>query len=199
MSVRMRTVFDTPLLTPAVRAASRLMLRLLGWRVRGGTPTLPKYVMVAAPHVSNWDGFYLFLMAQVLEIKIFWLGKHTLFRAPFGPLARWLGGVPVDRRRSTDLVSQIVDRFERSDRLVLVVAPEGSRSGSRRWRTGFYWIAHQSAVPIVPSFLDYANKIGGTGPPMVTTGDRDADLERLREFYANTLGPSWDSSGVVGD
>ncbi|REJ79840.1 MAG: glycerol acyltransferase [Acidobacteria bacterium] len=182
------TLLTTPGVGLLVRWISRLLLRLLGWRVVGSAPTTPRYVLVAAPHTSNWDAFYLVMMASVLRIPIRWLGKHTLFRFPFGGLMRWFGGIAVDRRRRGGQVARAARLFERFDHLVIVVPPEGTRARNDRWKTGFYYIATTAEVPVALGFLDYASKTGGVGPLFLPSGDLDADLPRIREFYADKTG-----------
>ncbi len=183
-----RTILNTPLLTESLRPLSRLALRFAGWRVVGGAPHSKKYVMIAAPHTSNWDAVLLLLMANVLRIPLYWLGKHTLFRFPFGPFMRYLGGIPVDRRRRTDLVSRMADIFRSQAEMVLVVPPEATRSKADRWKTGFYRIAEAAGVPIGLGFLDWETRTGGVGELFEPTGALEADIELIRSFYQDLSG-----------
>jgi 1-acyl-sn-glycerol-3-phosphate acyltransferase len=177
-----------PVVGTLARWTSRGLLRLLGWRVVGQRPTAPQYVVVAAPHTSNWDAFYLVMMASVLRLPIRWLGKDTLFRFPFGRLMRWCGGIPIDRRTPGDQVTRVAALFEAYPDLVIVVPPEGTRSRTARWKTGFYYIAIAAQLPLALGFLDYASKTGGVGPIFDPSGDLELDLPKIREFYADKTG-----------
>jgi 1-acyl-sn-glycerol-3-phosphate acyltransferase len=164
------------------------MLRWRGWQVSGVFPTLPKYVLIGAPHTSNWDFPLTLGICFALRAKIYWMGKDSLFRGPLGPLMRWLGGIPVTRSRSTSLVQQMVERYQRSDELVVAIAPEGTRDQVSEWKTGFYHIANGAGVPVVLGFLDYRRKTGGIGPVFQPTGDLERDLAEIRAFYADIEG-----------
>lgn len=170
------------------RRLGAAVLRLLGWRIEGRLPDLPRFVAVGAPHTSNWD--FVVVMASIfaLGIDARWLAKHTLFRPPFGGLLRWLGGIPVDRGVSSGVVAQSVAAFRSQPRLILCVAPEGTRSGGREWKTGFYHIALGAGVPLVPCSLDFGRRVVGLGPPLTPTGDQDADVAALRAFYQGVRG-----------
>jgi 1-acyl-sn-glycerol-3-phosphate acyltransferase len=185
-----RTLFDTPLVNTLLRAGSRGFLRLNGWKVEGRLPVeARKCVLIAAPHTSNWDLPYTLMVAFVLNLNIYWMGKHSLFAFPFGPVMRWLGGIAVDRSRSTNLVSASAMALKASDGPVqLVVPPEGTRGRTTHWKTGFYYIALEAGVPIVLAYMDYARKVSGLGPVFVPTGDVDADMAEIKRFYAGIKG-----------
>jgi len=160
----------------------------MGWRVTGRLPDLPRFVIIAAPHTSNWD-FVIGLAAKLaLRLGLTFLGKDTLFRFPLGPLMRAWGGIPVDRSTSHDVVNGIVEEFARRDRMVLALAPEGTRKPVSRWRTGFYHIAHAARVPIVPVALNFGAKEIQILEPFDTTGDVEADVRVLRARYAGVRG-----------
>ena len=185
-----RTLFDTPLVNTLLRAGSRAFLRLNGWKVEGSLPVeARKCVLIAAPHTSNWDLPYTLMVAFVLNLNIYWMGKHSLFAFPFGPVMRWLGGIAVDRSRSTNLVSASAMALRAADGPVqLVVPPEGTRGRTSHWKTGFYYIALEAGVPIVLAYMDYARKVSGLGPVFVPTGDVDADMAEIKRFYAGIKG-----------
>ena len=165
------------------RMIGALFLRLFGWRVEGRFPALPKAVLIAAPHTSNWDLPFMLACAYVLDLRPMWLGKQQLFRWPFGGLMRWLGGLPVNRSRSGDLVRQAVERFAAVPSLLLLVPPAGTRSMAPHWKSGFYHIANGAGVPIVCTFLDYRNRVGGIGCTVIPSGDLAADMDQIRAFY----------------
>jgi 1-acyl-sn-glycerol-3-phosphate acyltransferase len=189
-----RTIFDTPVVNTVLRAFSRAFLRLTGWRIEGALPEgAPKAVLIAAPHTSNWDLPYTLMTAFYLRLKIYWMGKESIFRWPFGPLMRWLGGISVDRGRSTNLVAASADAIRVADGpLQLVVPPEGTRGRTRHWKTGFYFIALQAEVPIILAYMDYPRKLAGLGPVFVPTGDVDADMLKIKQFYAPFKGKRQD-------
>lgn len=182
------TVFDTPLVHTFFRLLSRVLLKILGWKKEGAVPLEKKYVMIAAPHTSNWDFLYTILIAFAFNLKIFWMGKHTIFRKPFGRIMKWMGGIPVNRDRANNLVDDTIDWFGRNERLVVVVPPEGTRKKTMYWKTGFYRIAHGAGVPIMLGFLDYKRKAGGIGPMFHPTGDMDEDMVAIRAFYETVTG-----------
>ena len=190
-------MFDTPVVSTLVRWFAVFMLRVTGWRKSGKLPDGPKCVMVAAPHTSNWDLPVMLVVAFGVGARVFWMGKHTLFRPPFGGFFRWLGGVPIDRRKSTNAVEQMIALFRERETFTLVMAPEGTRKRTAYWKTGFYHIAHGAGVPIVLGFLDYQRKVGGMGPMIQPTGDIEADMTVMREFYADITGKySAEASGA---
>ena len=181
-----RTIFDTPVVNTVLRGISIAFLRLTGWKVEGHLPaSATKAVLIAAPHTSNWDLPYTLMVAFVLRLNIYWMGKHSLFRAPFGGLMRWLGGIAVDRAKSNNLVAASAAAITAADGpLQLVVPPEGTRGKTRHWKTGFYYIALEARVPIVLAFMDYERKLSGLGPVFAPTGDVERDMAEIKRFYA---------------
>jgi 1-acyl-sn-glycerol-3-phosphate acyltransferase len=181
-----RTIFSTPVVHSLLRAGSVLFLRVTGWQVQGAlAPEARKSVFIAAPHTSNWDLPYTLMVAFALDLDIRWMGKASLFRWPFGWFMRWLGGIPVDRSRSNDLVAaSALALTEAPGAMQLIVPPEGTRGRTRYWKTGFYYIAAAARVPIVMAYMDYERKVSGLGPIFVPTGDIEADMARIKAFYA---------------
>lgn len=171
-----------------LRSVGWLLLKLGGWTIIGERPHAKKLVVVAAPHTSNWDFVWVLAFATHFQLRISWLGKHTLFRAPFGWFMRWLGGVPVTRHRRGNLVDDLIETFGEYEALALAVPPEGTRGATDRWKSGFYHIARGADVPILLSFLCYENRTGGFGPEIVPTGDVRADMDRVRDFYRDKVG-----------
>ena len=181
-----RTIFTTPVVNTLLRAFSVVFLRLTGWRVEGSLPAgTPKSVLIAAPHTSNWDLPYTLMVCFVLRLTPYWMGKASIFKAPFGGVMRWLGGISVDRSQSNNLVAASAEAIRAANfSLQLIVPPEGTRSQTRYWKTGFYYIAQTAQVPIVMAYMDYANKRSGLGPVFVPTGDVQADMAAIKAFYA---------------
>jgi len=164
------------------------LYRLVGWRVEGEAPSTNKLVIIAAPHTSNWDLPIMLGVALHYRIKIHWMGKDTLFKPPFGWFMRWLGGISIDRSKASNTVDQMIGIFNAADSLAVAIPPEGTRSKTRYWKTGFYNIAHGAGVPIALGFLDYERKVGGIGKTLITSGDYDADLKIIKAFYAGVTG-----------
>jgi 1-acyl-sn-glycerol-3-phosphate acyltransferase len=182
------TIFDVPVIRNIFRLLAILFLKMIGWRKEGGLPHIPKYVIILAPHTSNLDLPIGLAIAFALKLRGYWLGKDDLFRWPFHGFFRWLGGIPIDRSKSSDVVVQMVQVFQERANLTMVLAPEGTRKKVTYWKSGFYHIARCANVPIVLAFLDYLRKAGGVGPVFYPTGDIEADMEYIRAFYATVTG-----------
>ncbi len=167
---------------------ARGLLRLFGWELVDNLPPASKYLVIGAFHTSNWD-FVLALVAMLgLGFRPRWIGKDSLFRPPFGWLMRLLGGIPVVRGARRNFVGQIVDIYNQSDELVIVIAPEGTRGKTDHWKTGFYYIALGAAIPVGLGFVDYPHKRVGVGDYLTPSGDLHADMERIRAFYRHVRG-----------
>ena len=192
-----RTIFTTPVVNTLLRGLSLAYLKLTGWKVEGSLPPdCPKCVLIAAPHTSNWDLPYTLMVGFALRLNLYWMGKESIFRPPFGGVMRWLGGISVDREKSTNLVAASVEALRAADGTVqLTVPPEGTRSKTRYWKTGFYHIAQGAQVPIVMAYMDYARKVSGLGPVFHPTGDIERDMETIKAFYAPFKGKNPDQSG----
>jgi 1-acyl-sn-glycerol-3-phosphate acyltransferase len=168
--------------------AARLWMFVFGWDTEGDHPQVEKAVIIAAPHTTNWDLPHMIAAAWIFRVKISWMGKHTLFKPPFGWFMRLLGGVPVDRRAPGGLVKHVAETFGQHDKLLLAVPPSGTRSKRDRWKSGFYWIAHTAQIPVVCGYLDYGRKKACLGYTFVPTGDIKADMDKVRAFYAGVKG-----------
>ena len=166
---------------------ARAFLGLTGWEIEGEKPEVRRFVLIAAPHTSNWDLVYMLALSVLNDVKIQWMGKHVLFRPPLGWLLRSLGGIPVVRHRAGHLVGQLVKHFKESESLALVVPAEGTRGRAPRWKSGFYHIARAAEVPVLLGYLDYARKRGGFGPAIELTGDVSADMDEIRSFYSDKV------------
>ena len=189
-----RTIFDTPIVNTMLRAFSLAFLKLSGWKVLGSLPEgAEKSVLIAAPHTSNWDLPYTLMVAFSLRLTPYWMGKEEIFKPPFRGLMMWLGGLPVDRAKSNNMVSASVDALKAANGpLQLIVPPEGTRDKTRFWKTGFYYIAQGAQVPIVMAYLDYDKKIGGLGPVFQPTGNIEVDMVVIKSFYAQFKGKNAD-------
>ena len=166
-----------------------ILCTLLGWKFEGNFPTdIKKYVVIAAPHTS-WVDFPIAILARMSSgIMINFIGKASLFNGPFGFFFRALGGTPVDRTKSNNLVDAIVDIFNSKEEFRLGLSPEGTRKKVKTWKTGFYYIAKGANVPIVMATLDFENKKLKISAPYYTTDSKEADFKHLKGFYLNVKG-----------
>jgi 1-acyl-sn-glycerol-3-phosphate acyltransferase len=171
-----------------MRGAGRLILRLMRFRFTGQIPDLPKFVLIGAPHTSNWDFVVGMALLLALGLRVRWLGKHTIFRAPFGGFMRWLGGIPIDRARTEGTVEQAVAAFAREEKLIIGLAPEGTRKRIETWRSGFYRIALGAGVPIAVGVIDFGNRELRVDSVFHPTGDLEADIAAIRARYAGVEG-----------
>jgi 1-acyl-sn-glycerol-3-phosphate acyltransferase len=171
-----------------MRAFGRAMLAVLGWRVGGAIPDLPKFVAAVAPHTSNWDFFVGLAVMFALDLRIAFLGKHTIFRGPAAPVLRWMGGIPVDRSSPHGVVGDSVAAFAQVERRVLAIAPEGTRSRVGRFKPGFLHIARGANVPVVLVAFDYEARCVRFGPTFEVGPDIEAERLRAEAFFAPVRG-----------
>ena len=176
---------------------ARWFLRLSGWEAEGAKPVASRFVLIAAPHTSNWDLAFLLALAADFDLRVSWMGKHALFKPPFGWLMRRTGGIPIVRHQRGDMVAQAARTFASVEKLALVVPAEGTREHVSYWKSGFYHIARTANVPIVLGYLDYSRRRGGFGPSIEATGDVGADMDKIRAFYADKVGKFPDQFGDV--
>jgi len=170
------------------RAICLFYLTLSGWKIRGDWPALPKAVVVAAPHTSNWDAIFMLAAAGYFRITLRWMGKASLTHGPFGWLVKAAGCVPVDRSARNDLVGAMRDAFAANDAMLLAVPPEGTRSLTPGWKSGFYHIAHSAGVPLILSVLDFGTKTINIAGVFHTTGDYEADIIEIQAYYCDAVG-----------
>jgi 1-acyl-sn-glycerol-3-phosphate acyltransferase len=166
----------------------KAFLKIMGWHMEGVIPDISKYVIIAAPHTTNWDFPITLAIAFALRMKIYWMGKTAMFFWPFKGIMRWLGGIPIDRSQSNNMVEQSIQAFKRLEKLIMIVPPEGTRKKVSYWKTGFYRIAQGANVPIVLGYLDYKRKTGGIGPTFYPTGNIEKDMLLIKAFYAAITG-----------
>jgi len=188
------TIFNTPVVTDFFTLIAVLWLRATGWKTKGTPSSEDRFVMIAYPHTSNWDVPLTIAICLVYRLKIYWMGKSSLFWGPIGPVMKWLGGIPIKIEKSENVVQQIVDVFNQSANLVIVIAPEANRSYVQEWRTGFYHIAVGANVPIVLGFLDFSRKEGGYLASYLPTGDLESDLAIIKAQYQGIKGKHADQS-----
>lgn len=179
-----------PKVNTFVRTLAIWFLALVGWKAKGEIELhlLPKkFVAILAPHTSNWDLIFIMGIIFALGLKFNWFGKKEAFQWPLGGIFKKLGGIPIERSTQHNMVQKTVDLVRSRENIIIGIAPEGTRSNTKYWKTGFYHIAHQASIPIVFGFLDYDRKVGGLGPMMETTGDIEEDFKEIRSYYKNII------------
>jgi 1-acyl-sn-glycerol-3-phosphate acyltransferase len=182
------TIHDTPGVIHIIRLLSWLVLKLAGWKVINVAPATGSYLLIVAPHTSNWDFPLGIAMAFHLRLRVYFIGKHTLFKGFKGPIMRWLGGIPLNRETSKDFVDASIETYANNDNLIFAIAPEGTRTSVERWKTGFYHMAKGANVPLALAYFDFATRTGGIGKMLYTTDNMDADMQSIADFYRPMTG-----------
>jgi 1-acyl-sn-glycerol-3-phosphate acyltransferase len=183
-----RTIFNTPILSAALHYYARLLMRIYGWCIDGQLPDIPKFVLIGAPHTSNWDAILYLGVVFNLRADVHVMAKAEAFRFPVVSFFRYCGGIPVDRSKSTGLVDQMVKVFNEADRFILTIAPEGTRHQVVEWKRGFYYIAKGAGVPIVLAMVDGKHKTVRIGQVFQPTDDVEADIKAIQGYYAGVTG-----------
>lgn len=178
------TLFSTPILTPLLRIISKIILFIIRWRVVGSIPKdHQKYVLIVAPHTSNWDFVLFILTVSVLRLKPSVLIKDSLFVGPLGWFLSYCGAIPVNRSQANSLVKYVSDIYVKNDEFILIITPEGTRSANSNWKRGFHHIARAAKVPILIVYVDSAIKNVGIEGLMYPTDDADYDISKIKHFY----------------
>ena len=171
------------------KAFCSFMLRILGWKITGDYPFhIKKCIFVVIPHTSNWDFPLGLLIRGSLAQNITFFAKNSLFKFPFGGLFRWLGGIPVDRSKSTNFVDAVIHMYNDREELMTVISPEGTRSKVETLKSGFYYIAKGAKIPIILCKFDYGNHEVHFGKPFYTTEDKEADFQYIRDYFKDVKG-----------
>lgn len=170
------------------RWIGRSVMRITGWRFEGVFPDICRFVIAVAPHTSNWDFLHGAAAMFALDLKVTFIGKHTLFVWPASSFLRWMGGIPVDRSAAHGLVGEAVDSFRAGTPRVLVIAPEGTRRKVERFKTGFLHIARGASVPVVMVGLDYAMRTVRIGPVIEVGEDIEVERRRVEAHFAKIPG-----------
>ena len=178
----------TPPRPSLLRRGALGLLRLAGWRSVMVWPPEPKGVIIVYPHTSNWDFLLGMLFKVGCGLPANWIGKTEMFPWPFAGLLKWLGGIPLDRKRSSGFLDSLLEEFRRRDWIWVAIAPEGTRSHTDHLKSGFYQVAVAADVPVALAYIDYGTKTLGIDTYVRMTGDREADMATLREFYAGKRG-----------
>jgi 1-acyl-sn-glycerol-3-phosphate acyltransferase len=194
------TIHDTPGVIHIIRLLSWILLKLSGWKVVNVAPATGSYLIIAAPHTSNWDFPIGIAIAFHLRLKVYFIGKHTLFEGVLGPVMRWLGGIPLNREASKNFVDASIETYANNNNLIFAIAPEGTRASVSRWKTGFYHMAKGANVPLALAFFDYATRTGGIGKMFNTTESMAADMQTIADYYRPMTGknPSNYNPNITG-
>ncbi|GIU20564.1 lysophospholipid acyltransferase family protein [Shewanella sp. MBTL60-007] len=164
------------------------LLKLIGWKISGELPKNKQFIAIVAPHTSNWDFIIGVIARGALGAKVNFLGKHQLFIPPWGWFFKAIGGTPVDRRKSNNLVDAVAELFKADPNFCLALAPEGTRSPVSRWKTGFYHIANKAQVPIITVGLDFGKKTIVIAEGKLPTGDIRQEMNEIVDFYRSIQG-----------
>ena len=180
-----------------LQAIAKLILKIGGWEMVGELPEAKRAVVIAAPHTSNWDGFWALVYKVAVQLDIHFFAKESLFWFPLNVLLGALGGVPLDRKRAGSAVDQAIEMFRSNESYFFGLAPEGTRSRADHWKSGFYRIAEGAGVPVVLGFMDYGRRRIGIGPTLYLSGDWHKDLDFCRNFYKDIQGRWPEKAGPV--
>ncbi len=180
-----------------IQTLSRSLFSLIGWRLEPQVPADKKFIIIGAPHTSNWDFPLTLLALSALGLRFCWIGKHTMFRGPVGSFFKKIGGIPVNRKVRSGFIDEMVRTFAARQRLVLAIAPEGTRAKRDHWKAGFYQIAVQAHVSICLGFIDYPSKTIGLGPVIVPTGNVIEDFAVIKAFYQDKKGKHPDQASTI--
>ena len=168
------------------RWLGQLLLRLMGWRMVGKFPNVPKLIVIGAPHTSNFDALVGLGAMLALNVRLHCMAKDVAFKGPWGPLFRWLGGIPIDRSKATGMVEQTVQAFNSRAQLVLVITPEGTRKAAEKWKSGFYHAAVGAEVPILCVVVNYERRELLFMPPVLPSGDYARDWPRIIGLFRDS-------------
>ena len=180
-----------------LKSFAKTILKLADWKLDIVLPEEKKFVLIGAPHTSNWDFPLTLLTFWTLDLKVHWVAKIQMFWGPFYYLFSFLGGIPVDRKSSKGFIEQITKRFDDAEEMVLTISPEGTRSKTDHWKSGFYHIAQSANVPICMAYIDYSKRTMGFTQVLYPSGDIDADIEIIADFYKDIKGKRPQNQGPV--
>jgi 1-acyl-sn-glycerol-3-phosphate acyltransferase len=192
-----KTLFEYDALSQMLSVCAAWLFRIAGWRIEGTLPETPKLLVAAAPHTTNWDFLAMLGVVLIIRLPVHWLGKHTIFRPPLGSIFARLGGIPIDRGKSTNVVQQLVQVFAARERFVLTISPEGSRRQVGRWKSGFYHIAKGAAVPLLLVSVHHPRRTVTIGAPFYPSDDAAADARRITTFFATAQGKFPQALGAI--
>ncbi|TAH39100.1 MAG: acyltransferase [Bacteroidetes bacterium] len=181
-----------------MRFIFKTVFKILGWKISGDVPrNINKYIIIVAPHTSNWDFPIGVAVRSIMRFKSNFLGKKELFESPLGWLFKKLGGFPVDRSKSSNMVDEVVEIIKREQNFVVAITPEGTRKNVKRWKTGFYFIASKAGIPIVMAGIDYKRKTVFFEKPFYPSGDLEKDAGIMQEFFKDKVGKNGMAAPVL--
>ncbi len=176
---------------------SKIILKLIGWHVEATLPEEKKFVLIGAPHTTNWDLVIGLLCFWSVSVHPTWVAKKQIFIGPLNYFFRALGGIPVDRSINAGFIEQIAHQFDSREKMIFGLTPEGTRSKTEYWKTGFYYIALKANVPVCLAYVDYPSRTFGLGEMLYPSGDIDKDFEIIKTFYRGKKGKYPEKQGPV--
>lgn len=185
------------MLTRPIFRLALLLMRALGWRFSGERPGDPKFILIGAPHTSNWDFLLTLALVGHFDIPLRYMVKDSVFRGPWGGLLKALGGIPIDRSQSFNRVEKTIQAFQQRDSLVLGILPEGTRKRTEFWKSGFYHIAHGAGVPLILARVDARTRTLVLGKRLMPSGDIEADMKEIADYYEGAQGIYPENFGPV--
>ena len=185
------------MISSMLKLLSKIILKLIGWHVDATLPEEKKFVVIGAPHTTNWDLPIGLLSFWSISIHLTWVAKKQLFVGPLDYIFRAMGGIPVDRSVHTGFIEQIAHQFNSRDEMVFGITPEGTRSKTEYWKTGFYYIALEAGVPVCLAYVDFPSRTFGFGEMLYPSGDIKKDFEKIKLFYENKVGKKPENQGPV--
>jgi 1-acyl-sn-glycerol-3-phosphate acyltransferase len=174
-----------------------VFMRTLGWKFQGQKPSEKKFVLLGAPHTSNWDFFITLALIGHFRLPLRYMVKDQVFRGPWSGLLKSLGAIPIDRSRRVNVVDSTIEALKTHDEIVIGILPEGTRKRTEYWKSGFYHIAYGAGVPVVLAKVDAASKTLWLGPAIYLTGDSDSDMARIADYYKGVVAIFPDCFGPV--
>lgn len=171
-----------------IQKINRCLLKLAGWKINLEVEPVSQCVIAVAPHTSNWDFILGKMLCSAIGYKVSFLMKKEWFFFPLNYILKAMGGIPVDRKKKTNMTGQMVELFKKREKLYLVIAPEATRKKTTEWKKGFYYIALGAGVPIATAYFDYKKKLAGIPPYFIPTGDEEADMTKIKNFYSQFTG-----------
>ncbi|MFO7865152.1 MAG: 1-acyl-sn-glycerol-3-phosphate acyltransferase [Salinivirgaceae bacterium] len=162
---------------------AKFIFKMMGWRIEGDYPKQDKYIIAVVPHTSNMDFVLGRLIATIMRVNIYFFIKRELFFFPLGALLKWLKAIPVNRKAPKSLIDTVVNKINKTENIVLVITPEGTRSKAKKWKKGFYYIARKAKIPILPAAVDYSTKTAVFGDLLYPSGDERKDFKQMIDFY----------------
>jgi len=162
-------------------------MRALGWKFVGRKPPDKKFILLGAPHTSNWDFPITLALIGHFDLPLRYMVKDQVFKWPWAGLLRSLGAIPIDRSKRVNVVDSTIEAIQKNENIVIGILPEGTRKRTEYWKSGFYHIALGAGVPVVLAKVDGPSKTLTLGPRIHLTGDIEADMAKIANYYKDAV------------